>query len=87
MDHLGKALVQWKEVGFEIHVLLQYLTKIVTQQSSNTVSFSYYFLKVKEDTQRKRRNSFTFFLFSKTHHAGEMMFDYILSAFHQMIWK
>lgn len=31
----------WGEVGSEIHVLLQYLIKIVTQCNSNTVSFSY----------------------------------------------
>ena len=65
MDILETVLVQWKEVGFEIHIFLQYLIKIVIQQSSNTVSFSYYFLKVKENTQSKRHKSFTFFLVVK----------------------
>ena len=55
----GSFGVVGKEVGFEIHVLLQYLIKIVTQQSSSTESFSYYyFLKVTENTPRKRGSSF-----------------------------
>lgn len=73
-------LVQGKEVGFEIHVLLQYLIKIVTQCSSNAVSFSsYYFLKVKVITQRE---VVVFFTYGKIHHLREMMLT--LNIFFQL---